>query len=79
VVLILSEAAVGAGLVLFEMVADNQSMARAMFMGTHLVNTFLLVAALTTSRAQASALRCAARVWWGAASCSVSASSCCRG
>jgi heme A synthase len=43
----LSEAAVGAGLVLFELVADNQSMARAMFMATHLVNTFLLLAALT--------------------------------
>ena len=45
--LILSEAAVGAGLVLFELVADNQSMARAMFMSTHLVNTFFLLAALT--------------------------------
>ncbi|MFL6196530.1 MAG: COX15/CtaA family protein [Thermoanaerobaculia bacterium] len=41
------EAAVGAGLVLFELVADNQSMARAMFMATHLINTFLLLAALT--------------------------------
>jgi cytochrome c oxidase assembly protein subunit 15 len=47
VVLILTEAAVGAGLVLFELVADNQSMARALFMATHLVNTFLLVGALT--------------------------------
>lgn len=45
--LILSEAAVGAGLVLFELVADNQSMARALFMATHLVNTFLLLTALT--------------------------------
>jgi len=44
--LMLSEAAVGAGLVLFRLVADNQSMARAMFMGTHLTNTFLLLAAL---------------------------------
>jgi heme A synthase len=43
----LTEAAVGAGLVLFELVADNQSMARAMFMSAHLVNTFLLLAALT--------------------------------
>lgn len=43
----LSEAAVGAGLVLFELVADNQSMARAMFMATHLVNTFLLLGAMT--------------------------------
>jgi heme A synthase len=43
----LGEAAVGAALVLFELVADNRSMARAMFMATHLVNTFLLLAALT--------------------------------
>src|SRR5436305_1288158 len=43
----LSEAAVGAALVLFRLVADNQSMARAMFMGTHLVNTFFLLGALT--------------------------------
>lgn len=41
------EAAVGAGLVLFELVADNQSMARAMFMAVHLVNTFLLLGAMT--------------------------------
>lgn len=43
----LTEAAVGAGLVLFELVADNQSMARALFMGTHLVNTFFLLGAMT--------------------------------
>jgi heme A synthase len=42
----LSEAAVGAALVLFRLVADNQSMARAMFMGTHLLNTFFLLGAL---------------------------------
>jgi heme A synthase len=46
-VLMLSEAGIGAGLVLFELVADNESMARALFMATHLVNTFFLVAALT--------------------------------
>lgn len=46
-IFILTEGAVGAGLVLFELVADNQSMARAMFMGTHLVNTFFLLAFLT--------------------------------
>jgi heme A synthase len=40
----LTEAAVGAGLVLFRLVADNASMARAMFMAVHLVNTFVLVA-----------------------------------
>jgi heme A synthase len=47
VLLMLSEAAVGAALVLFRLVADNPSMARAMFMATHLVNTFFLLAALT--------------------------------
>ena len=45
-ILILTEAAVGAGLVLFELVADNATMARALFMAAHLVNTFFLVAAL---------------------------------
>jgi cytochrome c oxidase assembly protein subunit 15 len=43
----LTEAAVGAGLVLFQLVADNASFARAMFMATHLVNTFLLLASLS--------------------------------
>ena len=43
----LTEAAVGAGLVLFELVADNATMARAMFMAVHLLNTFVLVAWLT--------------------------------
>ncbi len=46
-VLMLTEAAVGAGLVLFELVAQNKSMARAMFMSVHLVNTFFLLAFLT--------------------------------
>ena len=46
-IFILSEAAVGAGLVLFELVAGDRSMARALFMATHLVNTFFLLAALT--------------------------------
>jgi cytochrome c oxidase assembly protein subunit 15 len=44
VVFMLLEAAVGAGLVLFELVADNATMARALFMAVHLTNTFLLVA-----------------------------------
>ena len=43
----LTEAAVGAGLVLFELVADNASFARALFMAVHLMNTFALVAAIT--------------------------------
>ncbi len=46
-VLILSEAAIGAGLVLFQLVADNATMARAMFVAAHLLNTFLLLGALT--------------------------------
>lgn len=46
-ILMLTEAAVGAGLVLFQLVADNQSIARALFMAVHLMNTFFLVAALT--------------------------------
>jgi heme A synthase len=44
---IVTEALVGAGLVLFELVADNASFARALFMGVHLMNTFALVASLT--------------------------------
>lgn len=46
-ILMLTEAGIGAGLVLFELVADNESMARALFMGTHLGNTFLLLGAMT--------------------------------
>ncbi|HEY0737408.1 MAG TPA: COX15/CtaA family protein [Herpetosiphonaceae bacterium] len=44
---IITEALVGAGLVLFELVADNASIARALFMAVHLANTFLLLGALT--------------------------------
>jgi cytochrome c oxidase assembly protein subunit 15 len=43
----LTEAAVGAGIVLFRLVADNESMARAMFMAVHLLNTFVLLGWLT--------------------------------
>jgi heme A synthase len=46
-VFMLTEAAVGAGLVLFQLVADNASMARAMFMAVHLLNTFLLLACIS--------------------------------
>ncbi|QRN96366.1 COX15/CtaA family protein [Archangium violaceum] len=42
----LTEAAVGAGLVLFKMVADNESIGRAVWMAVHLINTFLLVGAM---------------------------------
>ncbi|HEV2764869.1 MAG TPA: COX15/CtaA family protein [Pyrinomonadaceae bacterium] len=54
VVFILTEALVGAGLVLFELVAGNASLARALFMSVHLANTFVLVAWLTLT------------AWWGA-------------
>ena len=47
VVFILTEAAVGAGLVLFRLVAANDSVARAFFMAGHLANTFVLLACLT--------------------------------
>jgi heme A synthase len=43
----LSEAAVGAGLVLFKLVAHDESLARALAISTHLLNTLLLLAALT--------------------------------
>ena len=43
---ILTEALVGAGLVLFQLVARNASVARALFMAVHLTNTFFLLAAL---------------------------------
>ncbi|HEY3381142.1 MAG TPA: COX15/CtaA family protein [Vicinamibacterales bacterium] len=45
-VFMLAEAGVGAALVLFQLVAENASMARALFMSAHLTNTFLLLACL---------------------------------
>lgn len=47
VVFIITESLVGAGLVLFELVAHNDSVARAFWMMAHLINTFLLVAFIT--------------------------------
>lgn len=46
VLFILGEAAIGAGIVLLEYVGENSSPARAVWMGLHLMNTFLLVGAL---------------------------------
>lgn len=46
-ILMIIEALIGAGLVLLELVAHNVSVARAYWMAGHLMNTFLLVAALT--------------------------------
>ncbi len=45
-VFILTEAGVGAGLVLGRLVGDNDSMVRAGYLAVHLLNTFLLLAAL---------------------------------
>jgi len=45
-IFILSEALVGAGLVLFEWVAGDASSGRVVSMAVHLINTFLLLAAL---------------------------------
>ncbi len=53
-VFIISEALVGAGLVLFGLVADNSSALRAIVISIHLVNTFLLVGWLTLT------------LWWAA-------------
>jgi heme A synthase len=44
-VFIITEGLLGAGLVLFEWVAYNASVGRAISMGAHLINTFLLLAA----------------------------------
>lgn len=48
-VFIVLEAAIGAGIVLLEYVALNESVARVYWMAAHLVNTFLLVGALALS------------------------------
>ncbi|HEY6321037.1 MAG TPA: COX15/CtaA family protein [Thermoanaerobaculia bacterium] len=56
----LSEAAVGAGLVLFKLVAHDESLARALAISTHLLNTLLLLAALTLAAYAAGAFRTAA-------------------
>jgi heme A synthase len=53
-VLILTEALIGAGLVLFRMVAENASTARALWMSAHLVNTFALLSALVLTAWRAS-------------------------
>jgi heme A synthase len=46
-IFIISEALVGAGLVLFEWVADDVSFGRVVSMSVHLINTFLLLASLS--------------------------------
>ena len=54
-VFIVTESLIGAGLVLLRLVADNASVARAVYLSVHLVNTFLLVAALALT------------AWWASA------------
>ncbi len=46
-VFMLTEALVGAGIVLFELVVDDSSLARAVVMSIHLLNTFFLLGAAT--------------------------------
>jgi heme A synthase len=46
-VFMITEALVGAGLVLFELVAHDASVARGLFMSVHLINTFILLAVMT--------------------------------
>lgn len=48
-VFIITEALVGAGLVLFQLVEKNDSVYRAVSVMIHLVNTFLLIASLTVT------------------------------
>jgi len=48
-VLLLVEAALGAGLVLFQFVGQNASLARAAYLAAHLANTQLLLAALVAT------------------------------
>ena len=45
-VFLIAEALIGAGLVIFEQVAENTSETRGIWVGGHLVNTFLLLAVL---------------------------------
>ena len=47
VIFIIIESLIGAGLVLLELVATNESLNRVIFISIHLVNTFLLLASLT--------------------------------
>lgn len=54
---ILTEALIGAGLVLLEYVALNASIARAYWMSGHLINTFLLLASLVLTAWWASSVR----------------------
>lgn len=64
-VFILLEAAVGAGLVLLKLVAQDSSSLRALVLSIHLVNTFLLLAALSWTCLAAQSRAHLPRVWPG--------------
>lgn len=75
-VFIVVEALIGAGLVLLELVAMNESAARAYWMVAHLLNTFILLAVLTLTAWWASGgaavrLRGAGAAGWAVASAMV--------
>jgi heme A synthase len=55
-VFVITEGLIGAGLVLFELVAYNDSIARTVWIAAHLINTFLLLAFLTLT------------AWWASGS-----------
>lgn len=59
-VFLITEALLGAGLVVFRLVAGNQSVARAWYLALHLSNTFILLAALALT------------AWWASGGAPVS-------
>lgn len=60
-IFILIESLLGAGLVVFELVAKNSSLARVAYLSLHLINTFILLGALTLTAWYASTLKNARR------------------
>ena len=62
-IFVIGEALIGAGLVLFELVADNDSMARGFSMTLHLGNTFLLLAALTLTGHWSTGAKAPPKLW----------------
>lgn len=65
----ITEALVGAGLVLFQLVAENSSIARAVTISIHLFNTFLLLASLSltawwSNKGEALAMRKGGAIGW---------------
>ena len=63
-IFMITEALVGAGLVLFELVADNTSSARALSISVHLANTFILLACISLTAWWASGGR-PVKIDWG--------------